>query len=256
MVSGEPLPRWALSLIWRKDGKPIWRNTALIASQPRAQAPTASDAQRFTERFATRLGIAPGHVMPAYEDPAERLLKEGALPPNIDPADPKIDDPVERARILRTFERQLSAPAGFVLPVQRWTAQAAAAGSPKSGNFAASRLFLVRATRQSACACRSVRCPLCRLKKSCCWWSRIPSPSASLWSIRRPRASACPIRSTCCAPSPAAATASRCGPPARARDATHTVPGAPRSRSSFARPALRVHAAGRTLEDYSSWSPR
>jgi uncharacterized protein (DUF2126 family)/transglutaminase-like putative cysteine protease len=140
---GEPLPRWALSLIWRKDGKPIWRNAALIGSQPRAQAPNSSDAQRFTERFATRLGIAPGHVMPAYEDPAERLLKEGALPANIDPADPKIDDPVERARILRAFEHQLSAPAGYVLPVQRWTAQAGGGWLSEVWQLRRKRLFLV-----------------------------------------------------------------------------------------------------------------
>jgi uncharacterized protein (DUF2126 family) len=66
-------------------------------------------------------------VQPAFEDPAERLLREGELPANVDLTDPKIDDPVERARILRTFERHLSKPAGYVLPVQRWNVQAGGA---------------------------------------------------------------------------------------------------------------------------------
>jgi uncharacterized protein (DUF2126 family)/transglutaminase-like putative cysteine protease len=125
---GEPLPRWAFSLLWRRDGKPIWRNPALVAREASTSDPSTDDAYRFTQAIAKRLGLPEANVMPAFEDPAERMLKEGSLPPNVDPADPKIDDPVERAKIMREFERQLSAPAGYVLPVQRWGAQAASGG--------------------------------------------------------------------------------------------------------------------------------
>ena len=121
---GEPLPRWAFSLFWRTDGKPLWQDEALIATEKPLKAASVNDAHWFTESLAGRLGIATNHVLPAFEDPAERMLKEGALSANIDPADPKIDDPIERARIMREFERHLSVPAGYVLPVQRWTAQA------------------------------------------------------------------------------------------------------------------------------------
>ncbi len=40
-------------------------------------------------------------MQPVYEDPADRMIKEGELPANIDLADPKVDDPQERARIMR-----------------------------------------------------------------------------------------------------------------------------------------------------------
>jgi uncharacterized protein (DUF2126 family)/transglutaminase-like putative cysteine protease len=124
---GEPLPRWAFALYWRKDGLPIWHDPALIAPEGRDLAPTADQATRFAEGVAARLGIGRDYVVPAYEDPVRQMLKEGDWPDNIDPTDPKIDDPAERARILREFERRLSVPAGFVLPVQPANAPASRA---------------------------------------------------------------------------------------------------------------------------------
>ncbi len=121
---GEELPRWAFSLYWRRDGVPIWRDPALIASETSPRTPARADAERFAHGIAAHLGIMPEFVQPVFEDPAERMLKDGELPENVDPGNPKIDDPVERARIMRAFERRLGAPAGFVLPVQRWTAKA------------------------------------------------------------------------------------------------------------------------------------
>ena len=125
---GEPLPRWAFALYWRRDGKPIWRDPALIATETDTYRPLAGDAQRFTQAVASRLGLDAIYVQPAFEDPAERMLKQGELPENVDPNDPKIDDPLERDRIMRAFERQLGVPVGYVVPVQRWTAEAAAPG--------------------------------------------------------------------------------------------------------------------------------
>src|SRR5579883_762325 len=115
---GEPLPRWAFALYWRKDGLPIWHDQSLIAPEGRDFAPTAEQAKRFAEGVAARLGIRSDHVVPAYEDPVRQMLKEGDWPDNIDPSNPKIDDPAERKRILREFERRLTVPTGFVLPLQ------------------------------------------------------------------------------------------------------------------------------------------
>jgi uncharacterized protein (DUF2126 family)/transglutaminase-like putative cysteine protease len=140
---GEPLPRWAFALYWRRDGKPIWGNAALIAPENAAQRPGADDAHRFSQAIASRLGIDAEFVQPAFEDPAERMLKQGELPENIDPSDPKIDDPVERDRIMRSFERHLGAPAGYVLPVQRWTAQAGPSWLSEVWQTRRRRLFLI-----------------------------------------------------------------------------------------------------------------
>ena len=119
---GESLPRWAFSLYWRRDGEPIWKDPELIAVEAR-QAPTQiSEAQAFIADFAERLGIGAEYVMPAFEDPAYWIVKEGKLPINVDPLDSKLADAEDRARLRRTFERGLNEPAGFVLPVQRWNA--------------------------------------------------------------------------------------------------------------------------------------
>lgn len=66
--------------------------------------------------------------MPAFEDPAEWILKEGSLPENVTPENSRLEDPEERHRIARVFERGLTTPSGYVLPVQRWQAKATGHG--------------------------------------------------------------------------------------------------------------------------------
>lgn len=126
---GESLPRWAFALYWRKDGKPIWNDPSLFAEEGeegRLRRPpvTAQAAGEFAGAVAQKLGLDADYALPAYEDSAQWILKEGALPVNVDPSDPKIDDPEERARMVRTFARGLSNPTGYILPIQRWNAQA------------------------------------------------------------------------------------------------------------------------------------
>ena len=140
---GEPLPRWAFSLYWRRDGVPIWRDESLIARETADHKPTAGDSQHLAEGIAARLGITADYVQPAYEDPADRMLKQGLIPENIDPNDPKIDDPRERARILSLFGSHRGEPAGFVLPVQRWTAQAKPGWLSELWQTRRGRLFLI-----------------------------------------------------------------------------------------------------------------
>jgi uncharacterized protein (DUF2126 family)/transglutaminase-like putative cysteine protease len=124
---GETLPRWAFGLYWRKDGQPIWSDMSLIAPEPVAPQKASAEsgpARDIAVHVAGHLGIDADHVLPAFEDPAHWVLKEGQLPPNVDPANPKLSDPEERARMVRVFERGLNAASGYVLPVQRWQAAA------------------------------------------------------------------------------------------------------------------------------------
>jgi uncharacterized protein (DUF2126 family) len=121
---GESLPRWAFGLYWRKDGVPIWKNADLIARIESPRKADITDAERFAEATATRLGLGADYVLPAFEDPNHWLQKEAALPPNVEPGDSKLSDPEERARMARVFDQGLNTPKGFVLPIQRWNAEA------------------------------------------------------------------------------------------------------------------------------------
>jgi uncharacterized protein (DUF2126 family)/transglutaminase-like putative cysteine protease len=121
---GESLPRWTFSLYWRKDGKPVWQNPDLIALEGASTGASAEDAEKLLTAVAKELAIAPDMVQPAYEDPAEWIIKEGSLPENVDPSNSKLKDPEERSRIARVFERGLTIPTGYLLPVQAWNARA------------------------------------------------------------------------------------------------------------------------------------
>jgi uncharacterized protein (DUF2126 family)/transglutaminase-like putative cysteine protease len=121
---GESLPRWTFSLYWRRDGLPIWSNPDLIANEGRNYSVTEDDAGRLLTAIAGELDIEPDYVTPAFEDPAEWLVKEANLPDNVDPSNSKLKDPEERSRIARVFERGLTRPTGYILPVQTWNARA------------------------------------------------------------------------------------------------------------------------------------
>ncbi|MGF0539240.1 DUF2126 domain-containing protein [Agrobacterium sp. ES01] len=121
---GESLPRWTFSLYWRKDGKPIWANQELIAREGKDYKPTHEDAARLLQTIAVELDLEAENVVPAYEDPAEWIVKEANLPDNVDPSNSKLKDPEERSRMAKVFANGLTNPAGYVLPVQAWQSRA------------------------------------------------------------------------------------------------------------------------------------
>ncbi|RGP38660.1 DUF2126 domain-containing protein [Pseudotabrizicola alkalilacus] len=121
---GETLPRWTFSLYWRTDGHPIWSDPALIAEEGAQTGVTTDDAQRLLAQIAEDLALEADCIVPAYEDPAQWLVKEANLPDNVTPANSKLKDPEERHRLATVFNRGLTNPSGFVLPVQSWQSQA------------------------------------------------------------------------------------------------------------------------------------
>jgi len=125
---GEQLPRWALSIFWRADGQPAWHDPALFADERQPANYTSADAERFTQRLAQKLGLAPSFIQPAYEDVYYYLWRERRLPVNVDPFDSKLDDELERARLRRVFTQKLDAVIGYVLPLEP---ASNASGSPQ-----------------------------------------------------------------------------------------------------------------------------
>jgi uncharacterized protein (DUF2126 family) len=130
---GEQLPRWALSVFWRADGVPVWKNPALFADERKPAAYTTEDAERFVKRLAETIGVTAHHHLPAYEDTYYYLWRERRLPVNVDPLDPRLDDAQERERLRRVFAQGLGKVVGYVLPLARNT---------KGGGFHSGPWFL------------------------------------------------------------------------------------------------------------------
>ncbi len=120
---GEQLPRWALTLMWRRDGEPICRDMDFVAHPDADHGATRADAETLGRAVAHRLGLDEDAVLPAYEDPWHFLAEERRLPENLTPETNELDDPLARERLARVFERGLGQPTGYALPVQRWNAR-------------------------------------------------------------------------------------------------------------------------------------
>jgi uncharacterized protein (DUF2126 family) len=111
---GEPLPRWALTCSWRRDGVPLW-DGALAGS---SIDDPAGIARRFTSELAAALGIAPEFVLPAYEDPWKVLRDEASLPVNVDPLSEDLLSGEVREKLRKQLGGQLGSPIGYVLPLR------------------------------------------------------------------------------------------------------------------------------------------
>jgi uncharacterized protein (DUF2126 family) len=127
LYPGESMPRWALDVIARVDGEPIWPGTE-TETETETAVVTVADAKRVAGAIAARLGVA-AELHAAYEDPWEILRAEAALPPSIDPRTAGLDDPEERRRLATALDRGAGSTVAWVLPLahaggwttERWT---------------------------------------------------------------------------------------------------------------------------------------
>ena len=113
---GEPLPRWALGLYWRADGRPVWRGGDI---DPDAAKATSSDGEAFIKRLARRLAVDPAAILEAREDPLHWIKAESDLPANLMLDDLTVDDPKGRATLVKAIGGGLAKAAGYVLPLRR-----------------------------------------------------------------------------------------------------------------------------------------
>ena len=116
---GEPLPRWALAVYWRTDGKPLWRDTRLIAHGDSSAPADRSHAFAFATTLSERLGLPGDSGIAAYEDASLLLLTEQKQPlGEVADSDGTPEDKAERERLARALDRGLGDAAAYVLPLK------------------------------------------------------------------------------------------------------------------------------------------
>ncbi|HEY3694154.1 transglutaminase family protein [Phenylobacterium sp.] len=145
---GEPLPRWAFALYWRRDGEAVWRGDAQIATEATPERRIVRgtghlEAARFARRFAEAMGLDPGCVLPAFEDPLYWILKEGELPVNVDLGGETVDSAPSRATLLHALEGGLTRPSAYILPIRRWSAGGDDGWMTETWRLRRGRLFLL-----------------------------------------------------------------------------------------------------------------
>ncbi len=116
---GESLPRWSFGCYWRKDGKPIWLNPALLADEKVNYGATDEHAHQFIHTLAKRLSVESRWIIPGYEDAWYYLWKERRLPINVDPLKSNLKEEEERKRLAKVFEQGLAKVIGYTLPLRR-----------------------------------------------------------------------------------------------------------------------------------------
>lgn len=114
---GEPLPRWALTSIARKDGVALWKDPALLQSLLGKSEVAEHRDREFMELLCEELTIESTRMIPAYEDPLELLKMERSLPVDVDELTEGLKSGQERLRISRLLRGDIEKVSAYVLPL-------------------------------------------------------------------------------------------------------------------------------------------
>ncbi len=139
---GEPLPRWALGVLWRTDSVPLWKDPQWLAGDTKGTA-TYADALRFTEALTGLLGLHRDYVIPAYEDVWNATQEERLKPVNVDPLEHDLRQPAQRSKLARLLDGALGEPAGYVLPLKPMPKDAEKPWSSSPWPLAREHLYLL-----------------------------------------------------------------------------------------------------------------
>lgn len=115
---GEPLPRWAINIYWRPDGKPVWRDASLFSAEGEGDGYSVKQAEMFAAHLANMLGFPTACVVPAYEDVWLLAQQEQQLAHNIDPLQADLTEAAERKRLANLLNQGLGAVVGYVMPLK------------------------------------------------------------------------------------------------------------------------------------------
>jgi transglutaminase-like putative cysteine protease len=140
---GEQLPRWSMGCFWRLDGIPMWDDYNLLAKPETPSSYKSQNAANFIKTLARRLGLGEQYINPAFEDSFYYLHNERRLPVNVDTQDSRVADIQERDRVRAVFERGLSEPTGYVLPLQRGEGQGSSEWQTSLWMLRGDQLFLL-----------------------------------------------------------------------------------------------------------------
>ena len=191
---GEPLPRWALSCYWRKDGLPLWRDRGLLAR--RIRRPNSDRTRRNALLKCSRAGSSGPRVREARVRGSgplprrERNCRSMSMWPTIGSKMPATVN--ASGKRIRAW---LEDPGGYVLPIQRGDGADGPEWQSGSGYCESSISIWCPVTPRWVCACPCRAChglrptKLRRLSRPIRWPSAVRSPSRThaLRSIRRCR---------------------------------------------------------------------